>query len=376
MYHLTSKSQHFHLLLFIALCILPGSLAQTSVPRGCGTNVDSLYFNLCDLSAVWGVVVEAFAATGLVATLILLIVLLASLPFITDRNWRSSFGLHVVFMIFTFGLFALTFAFIVGKNFATCASRRFLFGVLFAGCFSCLLMQAVRLNILARRNSGPRGWVWCLGALGLWLVEVVINTEWLIITIVRYPTNINGTLAPATAVPATAVPCNIDNQDFVMALIYVLNLLLAVVVASLPIFAGKHKRWRKDGALILVTGLFSVGIWVAWIVMYVYGNSKNGGPQWDDPTLAIALVSNAWVFLLLHTVPTVCGLSEEGEDPAVEEDLYPSRGYENILKEQSTQSVYLENKAFSMDEPNAGKCNLLSFYLYSSYLYHLQLTLL
>lgn len=347
--HLTFKSQRFDLLLFIALCIFPGSLAQTSIPRGCGDNVDSLYFNLCDLTAVWGVVVEAFAAVGLVASLILLIVLLASLPFITDRKWRSSLGLHAGFLIFTFGLFALTFAFIVGKNFTTCASRRFLFGVLFAGCFSCLLMQAIRLNILARRNSAPRGWVWCLGALGLWLVEVVINTEWLIITIVRYPTNITGILASATA-----IPCNIENQDFVMALIYVLNLLLAVVVASMPILAGKHKRWRKDGAFILVTGLLSVGIWVAWIVMYVYGNAKHGGPTWDDPTLAIALVSNAWVFLLLHAVPAVCSLSDEDEDAAVEENLYPSRGYETILKEQSTQSIYMENKAFSMDEPNAG----------------------
>ncbi len=120
--HLTFKSQRFHLLLFIALCIFPGSLAQTPIPRGCGDNVDSLYFNLCDLTSVWGVVVEAFAAAGLVASLILLIVLLASLPFITDREWRSSLGLHAGFLIFTFGLFALTFAFIVGKNFATCAS--------------------------------------------------------------------------------------------------------------------------------------------------------------------------------------------------------------------------------------------------------------
>ncbi|XP_067286579.1 G-protein coupled receptor family C group 5 member C isoform X2 [Pseudorasbora parva] len=347
--HLTSKPQCFHFLLFIALCILPGSQAQILAPKGCGDNVDSLYFNLCDLNAVWGIVVEAFAAAGLVATLILLIVLLASLPFITDRKWRSSLGIHAMFLIFTFGLFALTFAFIVGRNFSTCASRRFLFGVLFAGCFSCLLMQAVRLNILARRNSGPRGWVWCLGALGLWLVEVVINTEWLVITIVRSPNNINGTVAPAFA-----IPCNIDNKDFVMALIYVLNLLLAVVVASLPILAGKHKRWRKDGALILVTGLISVGIWVAWIVMYLYGNLKYGGPTWDDPTLAIALVSNAWVFLLLQTMPAVCSLSEADEEAAVEEDLYPSRGYETILKEQSSQSIYMENKAFSMDEPNTG----------------------
>ncbi|XP_073683918.1 G-protein coupled receptor family C group 5 member C isoform X2 [Garra rufa] len=346
---LASKSQCFHLLLFTALCVFPGSLAQTSVPRGCGDNVDSLYFKLCDLASAWGIVVEAFAAAGMVACLILLIVLLASLPFVTNRKWRSSLGLHAKFLIFTFGLFALTFAFIVGKNFATCASRRFLFGVLFAGCFSCLLMQAIRLNILARRNTAPRGWVWCLGALGLWLVQVIINTQWLILTIARYPTNASGNLTAATA-----VPCNIDNRDFVMSLIYVLCLLLAVVIASIAIFAGKYKRWHKDGAFLLVTGLLSVGIWVAWIVMYLHGNSKHGAPTWDDPTLAIALVSNAWVFLLFHTVPAVCSLSDDDDDEVVvEENLYPSRGYENILKDQGAQSMYMENKAFSMDEPNA-----------------------
>lgn len=345
--HLISKSHLFHLPLFIAACLLPGSLAQ--IPRGCGTNVSSLYYNLCDLDAVWGVVLESFTSAGVVVALILIIVLLASLPFVKDKKWRSALGLHVIFLIFTFGLFGLTFAFIIGKDFATCATRRFLFGVLFAGCFSCLIMQAVRLNILARRNSAPRFWVWFLGFLGLWLVEVIINTEWLIITIVRYPINGNQTAA-------TPVPCNIDNQDFVMALIYVLVLLLVVVVASIPILAGKHKRWRKDGALILVIGLLSVGIWVAWIVMYVYGNKKHGGPTWDDPTLAIALVSNAWVFLLLHTIPGACSMNDDDEekDTAIDEDLYPSRGYETVLKEQSSQSIYVENKAFTMDEPNTG----------------------
>ncbi|KAL7856698.1 hypothetical protein SRHO_G00155970 [Serrasalmus rhombeus] len=329
--------------------------AVSAAPQGCGTNVNSLYFNLCDLSAVWGIVLEAFASAGVLASLILLMVLLASLPFLSDKKRRGSVGLDTFFLICTLGLFGLTFAFIVGKDFSTCASRRFLFGVLFAGCFSCLLMKAVNLNLLARRDSGPRGWVLCLGALAFWLVEVVINTEWLIITIVRYPissVNVSGVL-----VSAMAVPCNIANQDFVMALIYVLNLLLAVLVAPVPVLAGKHKRWHKDAIFILITGLLSVGIWVAWIVMYTYGNNKYGGATWDDPTLAIALVANAWVFVLLYTIPEVCFLTEEDEvESGFGEDLYPSHGvgYETILKEQSSQSIFMENKAFSMDEPNPG----------------------
>lgn len=330
-------------------------MASNATPQGCGTNVDSLYYNLCDISVVWGIVLEAFAAAGVVFSFVLLMSLLASIPFMQDKNRKSSVALNTCFLVCTAGLFCLTFAFIVGKDFSTCASRRFLFGVLFGGCFACLLMQCVRLNILSRQNSGPKAGVLCLGALGLWLVEVVINTEWLIITVVRHPQGpLNGT---AKTGRAAATPCNIANEDFVMALIYVMTLILAVVVASLAIMAGKHKQWKKEGALILITSLFSVGIWVAWIVMYVYGNARNGGPRWDDPTLAIALVANAWVFIILFTIPGMCCLTGDDESQqSFGEDVYPNRGvgYETILKDQSSQNMFMENKAFSMDEPNQG----------------------
>lgn len=215
-------------------------------------------------------------------------------------------------------------------------------------------MQAVRLNFLVRKNSGPPSWVLCLGALGLWLVEAIINTEWLIITIVRDP------LLPPNGSEigrATATPCNIANQDFVMALIYVMTLILACLVASFVIMCGKHNQWKLEGASILITSLMSVFIWIAWIVMYVFGNERTGGPTYDDPTLAIALVANAWVFLLIHTIPEICCLTdEEEEEQGFGQDLYPSRavGYETILKEQSSQNLFMENKAFSMDEPSHG----------------------
>lgn len=329
-------------------------MAANVTPPGCGPNLDSLYYNLCDTSSVWGIVLEAFAATGIVFAIVLFISLLASIPFTQDKIRKSFIPLDVVFLICTAGLFCLTFAFIVGKDFATCSSRRFLFGVLFGGCFACLLMQSVGLNILVRRNSGPQAWVLCLGALGLWLVEVIINTEWLIITIVRYPLGLNLT---AETGRATETPCNITNEDFVMALIYVMTLILAVVVASLAVMGGKHKQWKMDATCIFITSFFSVCIWVAWIVMYVYGNGKTGHPTWDDPTLAIALVANAWVFLIVYTIPEICCLTSNDENPQdFGEDLYPNRGvgYETILKEQSSQNMFMENKAFSMDEPNQG----------------------
>lgn len=331
-------------------------MAANNTPHGCGSNLDSIYYNLCDLSAVWGVVLEALAAVGVAFTFVLLVSLLASVPFMHDKNRRSSVALHASFLVCTTGLFGLTFAFIVGKDFSTCASRRFLFGVLFGGCFACLLMQCVRLNVLARRKDGPRAWLLWLGAAGLWLVEVVINTEWLVITVVRHP---QGPLnATADEGRAAATPCNIANADFAMALIYVMTLVLATLLASLAVMSGKHKKWRKEGAFIFLTALFSVGIWVAWIVMYVYGNERSGGPAWDDPTLAITLVTSGWVFVVLYSIPLVCCSSDEDEsEQDFDNELYPSRGvgYETILKEQSSQNMFIENKAFSLDEPSHGR---------------------
>lgn len=328
------------------------SEAMASAPKGCGPSVSSIYYNLCDLTAVWGVVVEAVAAAGVVTSFVLFVILMASLPFATDKKRKAMVALQAGILIFTLGLFGLTFAFIVGRYSTSCAARRFLFGVLFSGCLACLMMHGLWLALLERRGQGPRSWMLCLGALGLWLVEVIINTEWLIITVVR---------SPARGVIVPDLPCSIANQDFVMSLIYVMVLLLAVVLMPVPSLTHKHKQWRRDGAFILTTGLFTMAIWVAWIAVYIHGNGGVvGNPSWDDPTLAIAVVSNAWVFLFFYTIPEICLLTQE--DPNQEQphdgDVYPARSlvYENILKEPEAphQNVYMENKAFSMDEPPTG----------------------
>ncbi|XP_009574644.1 PREDICTED: G-protein coupled receptor family C group 5 member C, partial [Fulmarus glacialis] len=234
---------------------------QTTPPSGCGKDLSPLYYNLCDLSAAWGIVLEAVASLGVVASFVLTIVLVASLPFVQDPQKKSLVATQVFFLLGTFGLFCLTFDFIVGPDFSTCTSRRFLFGVLFGICFSCLLAHAVALNFLVRRPG------------------------------------------PSTR----ATP-----------------------------------------------GL-SMAIWVAWMVMYLYGNQRAGKkPSWDDPTLAIALVSNACTFLLLYVIPEVTHVTRRGSEQAFEDDVYPTRGvgYETILKEQKSQSMFVENKAFSMDEPS------------------------
>ncbi|XP_061731950.1 G-protein coupled receptor family C group 5 member C-like [Nerophis ophidion] len=318
---------------------------NVSRPHGCGVGVASFYYKLCDLDSAWGVVLEALAAGGVVVSLVFFMALLALVPFTRDKNRRGSVALHAVFLVCTAGLFGLTFAFIVGEDLATCVSRRFLFGVLFAGCASCLLVQGARLSVLARTNSAPPAWTWCVGAAALWAVEVVINAEWLIITVARQ---------------AGARPCDVPNPDFAMALIYVMLLLVGVVAAGASVLAGKYTQWKTEGARVLASGLLSVGIWAAWVVMYVYGNSE---ASWDTPTLAMALVANAWVFLVLVTIPQVC--CSPGDDP----DLGANYGvdYETILKERNPHILFMENKTFSMDDPPAGSKPVSPYNNYSGH---------
>ncbi|NXH22030.1 GPC5C protein, partial [Bucco capensis] len=327
------------------LALLPAAGGQTNPPSGCGKNLSSLYYNLCDLSAAWGIVVEAVASLGVAVTFVLFIVLLASLPFTQDPEKKSLVATQVFFLLGNFGLFCLTFDFIVGPDFSTCTSRRFLFGVLFGICFSSLLAHALALNFLVRRNQGPRGWVTLVVALCLALVEVIINTEWLIITVVRQE-------------GGSPDPCKLADADFVMALIYVMFLLVAAFVIAWPACCGRFGRWRKHSAFILATTSLSMAIWVAWTAMYLYGNQHAGEkPRWDDPTLAIALVSNACAFLLFYIIPEVTHMTQQDPEEAFEDTIYPTHGvgYETILKEQQSQSMFVKNKAFSMDEPSFAK---------------------
>ncbi|XP_058140644.1 G-protein coupled receptor family C group 5 member C isoform X2 [Dasypus novemcinctus] len=340
----------------LPLFLLPAAQAQASAPPGCNPDLDPLYYNLCDRSGAWGIVLEAVAGAGVVTTFVLTIILVASLPFVQDTKKRSLLGTQVFFLLGTLGLFCLVFACVVKPDFATCASRRFLFGVLFAICFSCLVAHVFALNFLARKNHGPRGWVTFTVALLLTLVEVIINTEWLIITLVRGGGEA-GPLENSSASWVSASPCAIANMDFVMALIYVMLLLLAAFTGAWPALCGRFKRWHKHGVFVLLTTATSLAIWVVWIVMYTYGNRQHNSPTWDDPTLAIALAANAWAFVLFYVIPEISHVTRPSPEQSYQGDMYPTRGvgYETILKEQKGQSMFVENKAFSMDEPASAK---------------------
>nr|BAH11846.1 unnamed protein product [Homo sapiens] len=240
------KMRAHQVLTFLLLFVITSVASENaSTSRGCGLDLLPQYVSLCDLDAIWGIVVEAVAGAGALITLLLM------------------------------------------------------------------------------------------------LVQVIIAVEWLVLTVLR----------------DTRPACAYEPMDFVMALIYDMVLLVVTLGLALFTLCGKFKRWKLNGAFLLITAFLSVLIWVAWMTMYLFGNVKlQQGDAWNDPTLAITLAASGWVFVIFHAIPEIhCTLL-----PALQEntpnyfDTSQPRMRETAFEEDvQLPRAYMENKAFSMDEHNA-----------------------
>uniref|UniRef100_A0A3P8T4E2 G protein-coupled receptor class C group 5 member D n=1 Tax=Amphiprion percula TaxID=161767 RepID=A0A3P8T4E2_AMPPE len=257
---------------------------MTFAPISCSRDLNPIYRYLCDRRAVWGIVLETLAASGFLFSIALLLGLLIWSMWIcvSKRHHRSSIGSIVasmfMFLLATAGIFAITFAFIVRLTPQTCPTRIFLFGVLFSLAFSCLLARCLALLGFA----AARGWGEPAVALGLFVVQVIINTEWLILVLVR-----------------DNKPCAYSQEEFAMLQIYVLCLLAVALILSYSYTGPTNLQRRAQATLLFLTLLLSAGIWVVWITMLTKGNPELGRrPNWDDPVIGIALVANGWVLLL------------------------------------------------------------------------------
>lgn len=287
--------------------------------RGCGAGLNPIYRFLCDRRAAWGVVLETLASAGFLFSAVLLLGLLLW----TLCTWVSSrqrctrgFGGTVLctslFLLATAGIFGLAFSFIIRLTPQTCPTRIFLFNVLFSLAFACLLARCLALLGF----GAARGWGEPAVVLGLFIVQVIISTQWLIIVLVR-----------------DQKPCEYGQEEFAMLQIYVLCLLAVALLFSLHFLCRScsmysydytgpiNQQWRIQASLLFITLLLSACIWGVWITMLTWGNSKVGRrPAWDDPVLTIALVANGWVLLMGHGLSQVASFCK-GESTAKDTPL-------------------------------------------------------
>lgn len=306
-----------------------------TTPRGCRSNLDSRYHGLCDLAEGWGIALETLAAVGAVATVVFMFALIFVICKVQDSNKRKMLPTQFLFLLGVLGVFGLTFAFIIKLDGATGPTRFFLFGVLFAICFSCLLAHAFNLMKLVRGRK-PLSWLVILSlAVGFSLVQDVIAIEYLVLTMNRTNVNVFSELSAPRR-----------NEDFVMLLIYVLFLMVLTFSASFFIIScGSFSGWKRHGFHIGLTSFLSIAIWVTWIILLLVPDI---GPKWDDTILSTALVANGWVFLAFYILPEFRQLPRQRSptDYPVEDAFCKPQ----LMK----QSYGVENRAYSQEEITQG----------------------
>ncbi|KAM8980319.1 retinoic acid-induced protein 3 [Sarcophilus harrisii] len=325
---------------------------MASASQKCKFTSDSIYYNLCDTEKPWGIVLETLAAAGIVTSIAFMLSLLILICKVQDSSRRKVLPTQFLFLLGVLGIFGLTFAFIIKLNDMTGPTRFFLFGVLFALCFSCLLAHTFTLAKLVRGKK-PLSLLMTLGlALGFSLIQDIIAVEYVVITMNRTNTFV-----------FTEMPRPQLNEDFVMLLIYVLFLMAFTFTMSLSTFCGSFSGWKRHGAHIYVTMLFSIAIWVAWITLLLRDAFD---PIWDDTILSTALVANGWVFLLMYILPEFILLTKQ-RNPRD----YPVE--DNLCKPQFMKQSYgMENRAYLQEEITQGPESPGST-LYAPYSTHFQL---
>ncbi|XP_017568326.1 G protein-coupled receptor, class C, group 5, member Bb [Pygocentrus nattereri] len=365
-----AASHAFLVLLCLIACSTSEGTAQEEIPpppRGCGSSIAPAYRVLCDLESVWGVVVVAVACGGAVTAIILATLLLAKLKMVTEQERRCGVGPLLLLLLGVVCLFGLSPAFLVGRGEVLCVARRSLWGSLFALCFSCLLVQGVRLRRLAAGKRSPAGSSLSLLALGLTMVQGMLAGEWLLLTVAR-----EGRAA-----------CDYLPLDFTLAGSYALGLLLAATGLSLTVVlcggrgsedASKRRRrkWRCNGVWLFLTCLSSLLLLVGWLTFYIYGNAAistrafrlrgNKVTDWDEPALAVALVTVGWALLLFHAIPEthLCLRPAAGQrsEEAGQDSYYDARqpptatqGYhDDEAPTANHRAAYAERQAFTVEE--------------------------
>ncbi|XP_028841925.1 G protein-coupled receptor, class C, group 5, member Ba [Denticeps clupeoides] len=335
--------------LFVLLLSLTSGVSSqddesTDLPEGCGFGLTRPYTLLCDLDSVWGVAVEAVAVGGTLAALLLGLVLLCRLRGVSEAEKRSGVGPILLMLLGIVGLFCLSFTYLIESDSSLCILRRALWGVLFSLCFSCLLAQGIRLRRLARERRSPGGCALTGLASGLTMVQAIIAAEWLLLTVVR------------DGKPA----CQYLPMDFSLACSYVLALLLAALAAASCALCGKARQWRCSAAWLLISCLLSLLLWAAWVGLYLYGNSALGkSPDWDEPVLAIALVSQGWILLLCHAAPEAHACLRPPPQPSAPDYFDTSQNSTRMRETSFDEDIplshrqFVENQSYAFDDNNA-----------------------
>ena len=240
------------------------------------------------LQVPYGIVLAILSGFGAITALILFFYFLIFYPV---RGGTSVLG--YMLLIGVLFIYLVNFAFLLHARDATCGIRRYCFGISYAVAMAAMLTKVLntwRVDTYAqyqapyRKLSHP---LWLFGtAMGIALVEVIINSEWMIITPPAYGyINYNGQLYPQCA------PIGDFYIELLKGNIYVM--VLIVLTAFFAVLTWRSEENSGESRWILVASFFTGACWIIW------GMVVSVGPmRYHDSGTVIANLFSATIIML------------------------------------------------------------------------------
>ena len=246
----------------------------------------------------WIIALIVLAGLGILVVLVFEFYLMSKLigtPVV--KEWRTMWlGQLLLFAIFL--CYLTLFAFILVPTKATCGIIRFGIGGCYAMCFAILLVKL--MIILSSKSIGYlKGIYQVLMFIFAWGVQLVVDTEWLIL---RPP----EAVWMSTGEDAGEWVCNNTFESTITSLTYVMFLIM--VTTLIAVKAHGIITNHREGIFIGLAAGFSIPIWLAWTLV----GSLNQNRTFQEPCLAFGLLANATLILFVMFLPKVRQLTSMG----------------------------------------------------------------
>ncbi|KAH9518674.1 hypothetical protein Btru_005958 [Bulinus truncatus] len=238
----------------------------------------------------WAVILSVIAAVGAAVSLAIFLYLLIMYPV---RGGTSILGYILTFGIIL--LYLMVFPFIAHADERICGLRRFALGLVYAIVYSALMVKLVDCFRVRRKNDVYNVKYSKMGRpFGLFmvtvffvLVQVIINSEWLILE----PPNVERIFYNDMYWPRCS-PDDFYDEGLVLSLVYIMVIIFFSAIIGL--FTYTSTKNHREARWILGILILSIPCWVIWCAVSILGAIKV-----RDAAVAVGLIVNATVMLCL-----------------------------------------------------------------------------
>ncbi|XP_074642174.1 metabotropic glutamate receptor-like [Tubulanus polymorphus] len=260
----------------------------------------------------WVIPLMVLAGLGMLIVLFFEIYILSKMIGTRLVKTFRTLWLGQVLLLGVFLCYLVCFLFVVEQTKATCGMQRFGVGVSYALCFSVLMVKL--MIVFSSHNIGYlRGVYQVLMLTFAWGVQIVIDSEWLILS------------PPGLKMNNGENVCNHEFLDHIKSFVYVMFLIFVCTI--LAVRAHGIITNHREGIFIGLAAGFSIPIWIAWTLV----GSLNESIEFKDPCMAFGLLINATLILFCMFLPKVRQLNTLGVEAIYMEDDNEREVYGSVI---------------------------------------------